>query len=213
MTVKKILKYNLYAGISILLFLVSSNLYVEYSTRKQIYNSAKNVPQKDIALVLGTSPNLSNGYTNWYFNYRINAAVNLYKSGKVKHILVSGDNGTKEYNEPEKMQEMLIKNGIPANKITLDFAGFRTLDSVIRSKEIFGAKSIVVVSQQFHNQRALFLANHINLDAVGFNAKDVSTKYGFKTRVREYFARAKAVIDIVIGKDPKFLGEEEFIKI
>lgn len=212
-TFKKVIKYSFFTGIFMILFLIFSNLYVESSTRKQIYNHTKNIPQKDIALVLGTSPTLRNGNKNWYFTYRMNAAVNLYKSGKVKHILVSGDNGRKEYNEPEKMQEALIKNGVPANKITLDFAGFRTLDSVIRSREVFGAKSIIVVSQQFHNQRALFLANHYDIDAVAYNAKDVKRSSGLKTRVREYFARAKAVLDIMVGKSPKFLGKKEVINV
>lgn len=213
LNLKKTIKYLLITGGLALLFLIFSNFFVEYSTRKQIYDYVQHVPKKDIALVLGTSPNLKNGSINWYFNYRMNATIQLYNSGKTKHILVSGDNGTKTYNEPKKMKEMLIKNGIPAQKITLDYAGFRTLDSVIRAQEIFGAKSIVIISQQFHNQRALFIANHIHLDAVGFNAKDVSQKYGFKTKVREYFARAKAIIDIVIDKSPRFLGSKETINL
>ena len=189
------------------------NFWVERSTWKQVYSDVTNIPTNQVGLVLGTSKYTVRGFENPYFSHRIQAAVLLYKQGKIKHILVSGDNRLKEYNEPRYMLKALIAQGIPEKDITMDFAGFRTLDSVVRSKEVFGQSSITIISQKFHNQRALFLANHRAVQAIGFNAKDVPLTLSLKTRIREAFARCKAVLDIVVlNKQPKFLGEKVVIK-
>ncbi len=163
-------------------------------------------------MVLGTSKYLSTGHINQYFKFRINATVQLYKSGKIDYIIVSGDNGSKYYNEPVDFKKELIAEGIPKEKIYLDYAGFRTLDSVVRSKAIFGQDSITIISQQFHNQRAIFLASHHGIFAIGYNAKDVSGRSGLKTKIREYLARTKAVIDVIFDVEPKFYGESIEIK-
>ncbi len=126
--------------------------------------------------------------------------------------MVSGDNGNKDYDEPTDFKEELIKRGIPKDKIFLDYAGFRTLDSVIRSKEIFGQKSITIISQEFHNERAIYLAHKSGIKAIGFNANDVSGKYGIRVQIREYLARTKVFIDILFDVKPKFLGEKIEIK-
>ncbi len=198
----------------LLFFIWACNYWVEKSTANQVYSNINKLPQNDVALVLGTSKYTVNGYQNPYFYYRIEAAAKLYQAKKVKHILVSGDNRLKNYNEPKEMQQALEKRGIPKNAITLDYAGFRTLDSVVRSKEVFGQKRIVIVSQKFHNHRALFIANHRNIKAVAYNAKDVSIRLGLKTMLREYLARCKAILDIIIlNKQPKFLGKKININI
>ncbi len=128
--------------------------------------------------------------------------------------LVSGDNRLKSYNEPKQMQAALLERGVPESAITLDYAGFRTLDSVVRSKAVFGQQKITIISQKFHNQRALFIANRRGVTAVGYNAKDVSFRLGIKIRLREYLARCKAILDIIIlNKQPKFLGEKITITI
>lgn len=171
------------------------------------YNHESQIPANRVGLVLGTSKYLRNGNPNLYYRYRIEAAVKLYKSGKVEYLLVSGDNSTKMYDEPTMMKEDLIAKGIPASRIYLDYAGFRTLDSVVRAKEIFGQASFTVVSQQFHNERAIFLAKWFELDVVGLNAKDVGVRYGLKTKVRERFARVKMLIDLLLGTKPKFGGQ------
>jgi len=200
--------------IVLLIFIIwLCNFWVEQSTRKQVYSDAATIPTNPVGLVLGTSKYLVGGVENPYFTNRIKAAVLLYKERKIKHILVSGDNRLKEYNEPRYMLKALIAQGIPEKDITMDFAGFRTLDSVVRSKEVFGQSSITIISQKFHNQRALFLANHRAVQAVGFNAKDVPLTRSLKTRLREPLARCKAVLDIlVLNKQPKFLGEKVIIK-
>ena len=156
--------------------------------------------------MLGTSPKLKNGNNNLYFDYRILAAVELYKAGKIKYILISGDNRREDYNEPEEMKKALMQKGIPEKFIYLDYAGFRTLDSVIRAKEVFGQNQLTIISQRFHNERAIYLAERNGINAIGYNAKDVNAYAGLKTNIRELLARVKMFIDLAIDKQPHFLG-------
>lgn len=188
------------------------NAYVELTAKGKTFNNATEIPANKVGLLLGTGKYLKNGRVNLFYSYRINAAVKLYKSGKIKYILVSGDNGNKNYDEPTTFKEDLIAAGIPENKIILDYAGFRTLDSVVRSKEIFQQENITIISQQFHNERAIAIANAKGMNAVGFNAKNVGGRSGFKIKVREVLARVAMCIDLVIGKQPKFLGKKITIK-
>lgn len=166
------------------------------------------IPYCQTALLLGTSPKLKNGKDNLYFTYRIKAAAELYQAGKIKYIIISGDNSKQSYNEPEVMKQALIQLSIPEDIIYLDYAGFRTLDSVVRAKEIFGQNSITVISQQFHNERAIYLAEKQGIHAIGYNAQDVPIYSGFKTQLREYLARVKMFIDILVNKQPHFLGDK-----
>lgn len=184
-----------------------SNTIVVKST--QAFHSAQveKVPAMKVCLVLGTSKELKSGRTNLYFSKRIQACVKLWKAGKVKAFIVSGDNRKHSYNEAFDMRIALIREGIPDSVIHPDYAGLRTLDSVVRSKDVFGQDSIVIVSQEFHNQRALYIAQHRGVYAFGFDAEDVNTRYGFKTRIREYLARVKVLVDIhITDKKPKHLG-------
>lgn len=180
---------------------------ISWLTSKENSFDIDEVPSKKVALVLGTSEFLKNGSTNLYFKFRVEAVARLWNAGKIKYVLVSGDNSQKDYDEPSAMKEALIERGVPASRIVLDYAGFRTLDSVVRSKEVFGQDDILIVSQQFHVERALILADFKGIDAYGYNAVDVEVYSGFRTKVREYFARIKLWLDLVIGVDPKFLGE------
>lgn len=207
-------KWVLFTGGFLLATLIASNIWVRSSTSSHIYDNIENLPAKKIGLVLGTSKRTSWGGTNLYFKYRMEAAAELYKKGKIKHIIVSGDNSLKSYNEPRDMKNALVEKGVPASKITLDFAGFRTLDSVVRCKEVFSQDEIIIITQRFHNERAIFIARSFNIDALGYAAKDVTGSYSLKTRLREYLAKYKAVIDLyVINKKPKFLGEKVDIEI
>ncbi|MCK7591487.1 YdcF family protein [Subsaxibacter sp. CAU 1640] len=199
----------------ILVFLTISTVitskWIAHKANGKTFDTIEQIPKNKVGLVLGTIKSLSNGQTNLYYTYRINAAVALYEAGKIDFVLISGDNGSKSYDEPSDFKNDLIERGIPEEKIFLDYAGFRTLDSVIRAKEIFGQNSITIISQKFHNERAIYLAEHYGIDAVAFNAKDVPGAYGLKTQLREYLARANASIDVVINTKPKFLGEKIII--
>lgn len=203
------LKWDLLFGLLFILF--SSNNLIDFES-KNTYNDVIRIPTNKVGLLLGTSKYVSNGYINKYYQYRIDAAAKLYQNGKIKNILVSGDNGSTIYDEPTDMKMDLIAKGIPSSRIYLDYAGFRTLDSVVRSKEIFSQESITIISQQFHNERAIFLAHRNGMKAVGYNAKGVSKRYGFKTMLRERLARVKVIVDLITRKSPKFLGEKIKIK-
>jgi SanA protein len=196
-----------YAVILLSLAILLPNLFVELGTRKFTYDRVDEIPYNKVGLVLGTTKNTVAGYLNPYYVYRIAAAVELFNSGKVDYLLVSGDNSEIYYNEPIAMMNDLIKQGIPEDRIYLDYAGFRTLDSIVRSKEIFGQESITIISQEFHNKRAISIAHFKGVKAVGYNAKDVSFRVGFKTNFREIFARVKMVYDLIFNKQPRFLGE------
>jgi SanA protein len=165
-----------------------------------------------VGLLLGTSKNLKNGNKNDFFFNRIDATVQLFKSGKIKNVIISGDNSKKNYNEPLDMKVELVRNGIPDSVIYLDYAGFRTLDAVVRAKEIFGQSSYIVISQKFHNERAVYLARKYGIDAYGYNAKEVTAYKGFKTKLRELFARDKMFLDLMFGVKPKFMGERIILR-
>jgi SanA protein len=195
-----------------LILILVSNYSVEKNAQNKTYSDSSKIQKNKVGLVLGTSKKLKNGRINLYFKYRINATVELYKKGKIDFILISGDNGNKDYDEPTDFKNELIKKGIPENKIYLDYAGFRTLDSVVRSKEIFGQENITIISQKFHNERAIYLAENNGIKAIGFNAKDVSGRYGLRVKAREYLARTKVFVDILFSVKPKFLGDKIEIK-
>lgn len=194
--------------ISIAVLFISYNS-VETSVKGYIYDNTDSIPYNKVGLLLGTNPIGPNGGENYFFTYRIDAAVQLYEAKKISYILVSGDNHSKEYDEPMYMKNALMERGIPESAIFLDYAGFRTLDSIIRAKEIFGQNSYTIISQKFHNERAVYLARHYGISAVGYNAKDVK-KVATNLKVsiaRESLARVKMYLDILINKQPKFLGE------
>lgn len=200
------LRTTLFSTIFVLSFVFIANLLVSRQAMNT-FSKIDTIEYNEVGLLLGTSKFLSNGTVNSYYQYRIDATIELFNAKKIKYILISGDNGSKGYDEPTMMKNDLINQDIPENIIYLDYAGFRTLDSVVRAKEIFGQKKITVISQQFHNERALYLADHFGIKAVGFNAKKVTANYAFKTSLREYFARCKMMLDILFGVQPKFLGD------
>lgn len=204
----KYLKKTLLPIALIIAYVLIVNSYITLKTKKSIYDTESKIPKNRVGLILGAGKYTSNGQINLYYKYRLEAAISLYKSGKIEYMLISGDNSRKDYDEPTNFKNDLIIKGIPENKIYLDYAGFRTLDSVVRAKEIFGLTSVTFISQKFHNERALYLAKHFNIDAIAFNAKDIKGRFGLKTKLREYIARTKASVDILFNVEPKFLGKK-----
>ncbi|CAH0124229.1 ElyC/SanA/YdcF family protein [Chryseobacterium sp. Bi04] len=209
--IKNIFKIFLLLFVAGIIFIAWANYSIKKESEAFLFYSTKDVPQAKTALLLGTGKTLSNGMPNAYFYNRIKAATDLYKSGKIQYIIVSGDNSTKDYNEPEDMLLTLMQQGIPQDKIIMDHAGFRTLDSVVRAKEIFGQTKLVIISQKFHNERAVFLARKNGMEAFGYNAADVNKYAGLKTNMREYLAKAKVYWDLIFGVEPKFGGEKIII--
>ena len=173
------------------------------------YDNIEDLPHNKVGLLLGTSPKEVTGQPNEYFTYRILAAVELFNAKKIDYILVSGDNRHESYNEPREMQRSLLKAGIPQDRIIFDFAGISTLDSVIRANKVFLQEKFTIISQEFHNERALFIADHHDIKAVGFNALDPDESLLFsKVAIRELFARIKCIFDVYfLNTAPKFLGK------
>ncbi len=199
-------------GILIVVLILAINQLVIARASPYVFDDPGELPHTKVAVLLGTSRYLTSGEENLYFKYRMDAAAELYRLSIVEHILVSGDNGTQAYNEPVAMRKALVERGIPEEDITLDYAGFRTLDSMLRAWKIFGQKKFIVVSQRFHNHRAVYIARNKGIDAVGYNARDVKQTAGIKTRAREYLARVKMMLDLyLLHTEPKYYGEEEKI--
>ena len=194
-----------------LILVLVSDLMVE-DQRQYTYDDVSLIPYNKVAVILGTSRFLADGSRNEYFWHRIDAAAALYQQGKASFFLVSGDNAHVSYNEPREMRRALVKAGIPAERIYSDYAGFRTLDSVVRAREVFGQESYTVVSQQFHNERAIFLARHFGIRAIGLNAGDETGYSNVRTWLRERLARVLCLIDVyLLNKQPRFLGKPEQI--
>ena len=187
------------------------NRIITNAAKDRLYTSVDQIPYSKVGLLLGTSRDGRNGHHNPYYDRRIAAALELLRAGKIKYILISGDNGRKTYSEPEMMRADLIAAGIDSTRIYLDYAGFRTFDSVIRLKAIFGQDSVTIISQKFHNERALYIAKKEGIYAIGYNAKDVGARQGLKTQMREKLARVKVFVDALFGTKPKFLGEPVLI--
>lgn len=199
--------------ISMLVLLWGSHTWVKRSAAGRCHPQAETLPEMPAALVLGCSPAAPGGGVNLFFTARIQAAAALFKSKKVRILIVSGDNGSHHYDEPTAMKAALIAAGVPEDRIYCDYAGFRTLDSVVRASAIFGQKRFVIVSQHFHNERAIFLAQQHGLEAVGLDARDVPRAIAPMTYLREYLARVQAVLDVtLLNTRPKFYGPPVLVK-
>lgn len=191
-----------------------ANWWVLHHTRSWIVAQPEALPVNDVGLVLGTSPKLRGGTPNPFFVGRMDLAAALYRSGQVKHLLVSGDNGRPEYDEPTAMRDALIARGVPEEAITRDFAGFRTLDTMARAQAVFGLRRCTVITDDFHLPRSLFLARAYGLDAVGCASVPVAWQWSKKTRTREVASRVVAWLDVsILGTKPKFYGPREEIVV
>ncbi|MBL7851243.1 MAG: YdcF family protein [Cyclobacteriaceae bacterium] len=203
-------RLGIWVGVSAVLGLAVANWWVIRSTSSSIYSDYEAIPSNPVGLVLGTSSRRTDGSPNPFFYNRMEAAARLYHMGKIGHIIVSGDNRSRFYNEPMEMKRALVKLGVPDSAITLDYAGLRTLDSVVRSKEIFGQDHITIITQPFHSYRAVFISRYYEMDAVALVANEPADEPAVSVYVREYFARAKAILDLYVLKTgPRHLGEKE----
>lgn len=199
-------------AVVLLICFVIMGVVVNHSVSKEAegrcYYNVDEIPYRRVGLLLGTTRLTRQGYKNPYFYYRTDACAELYHAGKIHRVLISGDNSRNNYNEPLDMMNELVSLGVPADSITLDHAGFRTYDSMVRAKKVFGQDSVTVISQQWHNERAIYIANRIDIDAIAYNARDVSSRsISLKLKVREWLARTKMAVDLLFKHDPHFLGE------
>ena len=198
-----------------LLFTLAGNGWVLWAAGKRLHARLDTVPAAEVGLVLGCSARLADGRANLYFRHRVDAAAALYRAGKVRHLLVSGDNHVSTYSEPDDLRDALMERGVPREDITLDYAGFRTLDSMYRARDVFGLRRVIVVSQPWHAARAIYLGRQHGLEADAFCARDVRDQ-GWRVRqlTREALARAWMILDVhVLGTRPKFSGPYEPIEL
>ncbi len=192
----------------VLLSVIACNIIVTNSSKGKIFDDVESIPARKVGLLLGTGKYLENGFLNLYYKYRIDAAADLYHAKKIKYIIISGDNSREDYDEPTDMRTDLIARGVDSTAIYLDYAGFRTFDSMVRVKQIFSQDTITVISQQFHNERAIYIGRQEDIHAIGFNARDVESNAGFKVQLREKLARVKLFLDYLLNEKPKFLGNK-----
>jgi SanA protein len=209
---RKVFKVVIGLILTLALTILLSNYTISSYAEGKTFDQVSEIPENRVGIVLGTSKKLVGGNFNLFYRFRIEATVKLFKAKKIKFVLVSGDNSTKYYNEPETIKQDLIEAGIPSEKLFLDYAGFRTLDSMVRAKEVFGLDEVTVISQKFHTERAIYLSEKKGLKAIGFNAKNVSGNSGLKVLLRESLARVKVFVDLLFNTQPKFLGEQIVIE-
>lgn len=189
-------------------FILFCNLWVVLSTNSRVYDSIDEVKSNSIGLVLGTAKKVAPTSPNPHFEHRMAAATELFLEGKIKHLLVSGDGGSKYYNEPRDMTAKLVSLKVPEKAISSDNSGYRTLDSIIRAKKIYGLEDVTIISDGFHVNRALFVARKMGLNAIAFSSQPVKLKYSLNTRLREYLARVLVVLDLyVLDTQPDSLGD------
>jgi vancomycin permeability regulator SanA len=190
------------------------NFYVKTATSNRRYINPNQIPPQRVAIVLGAG--IYNGQPSPMLADRISSAGKLYKLGRVQKLLMSGDNSSEDYDEVTAMQRYAIKLGIPKKDITLDYAGFKTYESCYRAKEIFGVKQAVVVTQNFHLPRAVYLCNHLGIDTEGLGTPDwgsYSQETVIRYTVREYLSTIKALWQVHITRPhPTYLGPFEGIK-
>ncbi|MDR2039174.1 MAG: YdcF family protein [Bacteroidales bacterium] len=198
---KKILILSIIVAASFL----GINYFVKYSSNKKCYKYLNNVPPCEVGIVLGAG--IRGNSPSKYLEDRLNAAINLYKSNKVQKLLLTGDNGRKDYDELTVMKRYCYRNGVDTARIYLDYAGFDTYSSLYRAKRIFKVDKAIIISQNYHIDRAVFTGNRLGIDSYGFAADNGTYNNYRKNVIREYVAVVKSVFDIIIKRKPKYLGE------
>ena len=200
--IKNILKIIVAGLVAILILVLICDYLVTSNAKGKVYDDVEAIPYREVGLLLGTTPQTRIGrVVNRFFVFRIDAAEKLYKAGKISVILISGDEDSLDgVNEVESMKEALMARGVPEYAIMLDGKGFRTLESIVRANKVFGLHSFTLISQKFHNERALYQAEHLDLDIndpIAFNAESPRSAIALITYAREYLARVKLFMDVL----------------
>lgn len=207
-------RYSITLAASVVLVLMAAAIgyaahRIETASASSLSPDVSSLPHRRVGLVLGCSPVLRSGAPNWFFENRMDAAAMLFRAHKVDYLLVSGDNHVANYDEPTAMRDALVRRGVPAERIALDYAGFSTLDSMVRARKVFGLSECCVITQKDHALRAIYIGKAHGISAVGFPAQDVPMLVGLRTRLREALARVRTLLDVhVLGRTPHFLGPQ-----
>ena len=198
---RKIARLAGIVALACLVIMLVSDQIVVNNAKGKAFSDIDSIKYNNVGLLLGTTPQARlTRITNYFFIYRIDAAEQLYKARKIEKILISGDeNSLDGVNEPECMRDSLVARGVPASAIILDGKGYRTINSIVNANKVFGLKSFTIISQKFHNERAIYQAEHLGLDVENiqaYNAEMPKARRAFITSIREYFARVKMFIDL-----------------
>ncbi len=202
-------KFLVTAGVAVfvlLLFVLLANTVVVSSGADYLYEKLENVPEAQVALILGARV-FDDGRLSTMMQDRADSGLELYKAGKVQKLIMSGDNGTTTYDEVNTVKDYLLEKGVREEDLFLDHAGFDTYDSLYRARDIFGVKSLVVVTQKFHLPRAVYIGRSLGMEVYGYEADKREYLGMFWNELRESLARTKAFLDVALGAKPKFLGE------
>jgi SanA protein len=191
---KRFFQFVLVVAVSLIVF---SNVYIIKKSTPYLYNDTDHLPKSNFGIVLGTNKYLLEGGINVYFADRVAAAGKLYHAGSIKKIVVSGHVEGRYYNEPEQIKAALVKLGVDTPDIVIDTTGDRTLKTVKNLKLMGINDSVVIISQKFHNQRAVFLAREMGVESTGYNVPDQLSKKNYKTYIREVFAKTMAFLEVV----------------
>ena len=183
-----------------LIIVIGCQIAVTSAAKGRMYNDVKEIPHREVGLLLGTNPLGRSGRPNQFYLRRLDATVALYNAGKIDRIIISGARRGDDYDEPTEMRNDLVKRGLPDSIFVLDGEGHRTISSIVRTKEVFAEDSVTIISQKFHNERALFLSRHNEIDAIAFNAENTSSRrWRLMMVLRESLARVKAVAEAIFG--------------
>lgn len=195
---RRLLFLLVFGVLLLVLGVLACGAWIEQSGKGAVYDRAEAIPPREVGLVLGTSEKQRGGGENPYFQNRMDAAARLFRLGKVKRLLLSGDRRQADYNEPAAMKRALVSRGIPARALSVDNAGVRTLDSVVRARQIFGLARFTIISQREHAQRALLIARHYHIDAIAYAADDVPFQNAVRAHVHEWLAQVAVIFDLYV---------------
>lgn len=206
MIFKKYKKIALYSFTLSMVAVVTVNLYIKSITEKNIYKSERDIPTTKVGIIFGAGINGNN--PSKYLKDRLDAGIQLYNANKIQKILLSGDNGREEYDELTVMKNYCYQHGVDTTKIYIDYAGFDSYSTLYRAKKIFSIRNAVLISQEYHLNRAIYIGNQIGINSIGYSANKGLYK-GYKyVCFREYFSRFKAFIDVLRNRKPKFSGTQ-----
>ncbi len=178
-----------------LAIVVGCELAVYNASKGRVYSDVDEIPHREVGLLLGTNPKGRRGGVNMFYNYRIDAAVELYEAGKVDRFIISGAKKGPDYDEPQAMREALVTRNVPDTILVLDGQGFHTIESIVRAKEGFGVDTLTIISQEFHNRRSLYMAKRNDMDAIAYNAPNTTIlRWRIIMFLRERASRVKAVL-------------------
>jgi SanA protein len=203
---KKHLKKLIYLSVFGIIIIFGINLYVKSVTKSLIYTSKNELPKTNVGIIFGAGINGNN--PSKYLKDRLDAGIELFHSKKINKILLSGDNGSNAHDELTVMKTYCFEKGVDTTKIYIDYAGFDSYSTMYRAKNIFKIDKAILITQEYHLNRAIYIGNNLGIESIGFSANEGEYRNYNYVRFREYFSICKSIIDVIRKREPHFLGTE-----